>query len=93
MYISIFSDEFYRDIYEVLPIIKEWGLTHVDFRGMINGKPIEKQTDKELYELKAALDRYGLRAGVIQSSLCKVHLPSKERQAEEMEKLEEEIEE
>ena len=56
MYISIFSDEFYQDIYEVLPIIKEWGMTHVDFRGMINGKPIEKQTDEELYELKAALD-------------------------------------
>ena len=88
MYVSIFSDEFYQDIYRVLPVIKEWGMTHVDFRGMINGKPIEKQSDDELYELKAALDRYGLKAGVIQSSLCKVHLPDKERQAREMEKLE-----
>ena len=88
MYISIFSDEFYKDIYEVLPVIKEWGMTHVDFRGMINGKPIEKQTDEELYALKAALDNYGLKAGVIQSSLCKVHLPDKERQEKEMEKLE-----
>ena len=84
MYISIFSDEFYKDIYEVLPVIKEWGMTHVDFRGRINGKPIEKQTDEELYELKAALDSYGLKAGVIQSSLCKVHLPDKERQEMEM---------
>lgn len=88
MYLSIFSDELYKDIYEVLPILKSWGMTHVDFRGMINGKPIEKQTDEELYELKAALDRYGLKAGVIQSSLAKVHLPDKERQREEMEKLE-----
>ena len=88
MYLSIFSDELYKDIYEVLPILKSWGMTHVDFRGMINGKPIEKQTDEELYELKAALDRYGLKAGVIQSSLAKVHLPDKERQKEEMEKLE-----
>lgn len=88
MYISIFSDEFYKDIYEVLPIIKEWGMTHVDFRGMVNGKPIENQTDEELYELKKALDSYGLKAGVIQSSLCKVHLPDKERQQQEMEKLE-----
>ena len=88
MYISIFSDEFYQDIYKVLPVIKEWGMTHVDFRAMINGKPIEKQTDEELYELKAALDKYGLKAGVIQSSLCKVHLPDAERQAEELEKLE-----
>ena len=88
MYISIFSDEFFKDVYEVLPIIKEWGMTHVDFRGMINGKPIENQTDEELYELKAALDKYGLKAGVIQSSLCKVHLPDKARQEAEMEKLE-----
>lgn len=88
MYVSIFSDELYQDIYQVLPVIKEWGMTHVDFRGMINGKPIEKQTDEELYALKAALDSYGLKAGVIQSSLCKVHLPDKERQQREMEKLE-----
>ena len=88
MYISIFSDELYKDIYEVLPIIKQWGLTHVDFRGRINGKPIEKQTDEELYALKAALDEYGLKPGVIQSSLCKVHLPDTDRQAREMEKLE-----
>lgn len=88
MYISIFSDEFYKDVYEVLPIIKSWGMTHVDFRGMINGKPIENQTDEELYALRDALDRYGLKAGVIQSSLCKVHLPDKARQEEEMKKLE-----
>jgi len=88
MYISIFSDEFYKDIYEVLPIIKEWGMTHVDFRGMINGKGIEYQTDEELYALRAALDKYGLKAGVIQSSLCKVHLPDEARRAQEMEKLE-----
>ncbi len=88
MYISIFSDEFFKDVYEVLPIIKEWGMEYVDFRAMINGKPIEQQTDEELYALKAALDQYGLKAGVIQSSLCKVHLPDAERQAKEMEKLE-----
>ena len=88
MYISIFSDEFYKDIYEVLPVMKEWGMTHVDFRGMINGKPIEKQSEEELHELKKTLDKYGLKAGVIQSSLCKVHLPDRERQKQEMEKLE-----
>lgn len=88
MYLSIFSNEFYQDIYEVLPVIKSWGMTHVDFRGMINGKPIEKQTEEELHLLKKALDAHGLKAGVIQSSLCKVHLPGPERQAQEMEKLE-----
>ena len=88
MYVSIFSDELYMDIYEALPILKEWGMTHVDFRGRINGKTIERQTDEELYALKAALDSYGLKPGVIQSSLCKVHLPDAARQAKEMEKLE-----
>ena len=86
MYISIFTDELYMDIYEALPILKEWGMTHVDFRGMINGKTIENQTDEELYALKAALDEHGLKPGVIQSSLCKVHLPDAARQAREMEK-------
>lgn len=88
MYLSIFSDEFYKDIYEVLPILKEWGMTHVDFRAMINGKKIEDQTDEELRQLKRALDEYGLKAGVIQSALCKVHLPDAERQALEMKRLE-----
>lgn len=88
MYISIFSDELYKDIYEVLPIIKSWGMTHVDLRAMINGKKIEDQTEEELRALKKALDEYGLKAGVIQSSLCKVHLPSAERQAKEMQRLE-----
>ena len=88
MYISIFSDELAMDIHQALPILKSWGMTHVDFRGMINGKTIERQTDQELYDLKAALDKYGLKPGVIQSSLCKVHLPDAERQAKEMEKLE-----
>ncbi len=88
MYISIFSDEFYKDIYDVLPIIKDWGMTHVDFRAMINGKKIEDQTTEELRKLKKTLDEYGIKPGVIQSALCKVHLPDAERQALEMKRLE-----
>lgn len=88
MYISVFSDEFYEDVYEVLPKIASWGMKYVDFRSMVNGKPIEKQSVEELKCLKAKLDELGLKTGVIQSSLCKVHLPDKERIEEEMEKLE-----
>lgn len=88
MYISVFSDEFYEDVYEVLPKIASWGMKYVDFRGMINGKPIEKQSVEELKCLKAKLDELGLKAGVIQSSLCKVHLPEQERVEKELEKLE-----
>ena len=37
MNISIFTDELYVDVDKALPVIKGWGVTHVDFRGMING--------------------------------------------------------
>ena len=88
MYRSVFSDELFLDAKAALPIIKSWGSDYVDFRGMVNGKGIEYQNDEELYELKALLDDLGLKVGVLQSSLCKVHLPDRERQQKEQEKLE-----
>ncbi len=88
MYPSIFSDELFLDAKLVLPILKKWGMTHVDFRGMVNGKPIEEQTDEELKTLKAQLDELGMKTAVIQSSLCKVHLPDKQGLTKEEKKLE-----
>jgi len=88
MYQSIFTDELSMDAKVALPIIKSWGLEHVDFRGMINDKGIEFQTEAELRALKKQLDELGFTVAVLQSSLCKVHLPDKERQAQELEKLE-----
>jgi hypothetical protein len=41
MFISIFSDELGLDVAEALPIIKSWGLSHVDFRSKVFGKGIE----------------------------------------------------
>ena len=87
MYISVFTDELKKEVTSVLPIYAEWGMKYVDFRGLVNGMPIEKQSEKQLKELKAQLDDLGLKTGVIQSSLCKVHLPDAERQKSEMEKL------
>ncbi len=87
MYLSIFTDEFFEDVYTALPKIASWGMTHVDFRGRIGGKPIEKLTDEELKKLKSTLDTLGLKTGVIQSSLAKVHLPDEIRVKAEMEKL------
>ena len=46
-----------------------------------------KDLSDQLSALKRALDDTGLKAGVIQSSLCKVHLPDRERMAREMQKL------
>lgn len=88
MFLSLFTDELAMDFYEALPILKEWGMKYVDFRGRVNGKPIERQTDEELRELKRVLDENGMKVGALQSSLCKVHLPDAARRAEEMEKLE-----
>ncbi len=88
MYISVFSDELGLDYKQALPIFADLGLTHVDLRALINGKGIHNQTDEELKLLKADLKAYGLVPTVLQSSLCKVHLPSEERVKLEMEKLE-----
>ncbi|MCL2479819.1 MAG: Gfo/Idh/MocA family oxidoreductase [Treponema sp.] len=88
MYRSVFTDELYMDAAAALPIIKSWDCEYADFRGMINGKGIEFQTDAELKALKAQMDGLGLKTGVLQSSLCKVHLPDRERQQKELERLE-----
>lgn len=88
MYISLFTDEFYEDIYTVLPKVAAWGMEYVDFRGRIGGKTIEKLDNSELKKLRSTLDSLGLKTGVIQSSLCKVHLPDRERICAEREKLE-----
>ena len=87
MFISLFTDEFGEDVYKVLPVVAGWGMKYVDFRGLINGKGIEQQTDAELRELKRALDSYGLKTGVLQSAVGKVHMPDKERLQLEMDKL------
>ncbi len=88
MYISVFTDELKKEVTSVLPVFAEWGMKYVDFRGLINGMPIEKQSEAQLKALKAQLDDLGLKTGVIQSSLCKVHLPDQKRHNMEMEKLE-----
>ena len=48
MYISIFTDELGLDAGKAIPIIKSWGVNHVDFRGRVFRKGIEMLDDKEL---------------------------------------------
>ncbi|MCL2707570.1 MAG: Gfo/Idh/MocA family oxidoreductase [Defluviitaleaceae bacterium] len=88
MRISVFTDELFMDASKAMPIIASWGCETVDFRGSVNGKGIEYQTDEELRALKARLDSLGLVSGVLQSSLCKKHLPGADIMLMEMEKLE-----
>ena len=88
MYISVFTDELKQEVTQILPTFAQWGMEYVDFRGLINGAPIERQSDEQLRALKAQLDSLGLKTGVIQSSLCKKHLPEADVVKDEMEKLE-----
>ncbi len=88
MFLSIFTDELGVDIEQALPVIRSWGLEHVDLRGRIFRKGCERLSKEECARVKELLSENGLTLGAFQSSLAKVHLPGKDRQAEELEKLE-----
>ncbi len=88
MFISVFTDELHREVTETLPIFASWGMKYVDFRGLVNGKAIENQTDEELRALKGQLGSLGLECAVLQSSLCKVHMPDEAGIKRELAKLE-----
>ncbi|MFO7957909.1 MAG: TIM barrel protein [Candidatus Brocadiia bacterium] len=88
MYLSVFTDELGLDIGEALPIIKSWGLEHVDLRGRVLGTHFENLDPERLPELRRMLDDHGLKVGCLESSLCKVHLPEQDRREVEKEKLE-----
>lgn len=88
MFLSIFTDELKIDITEGLPILKNWGYSHVDLRGWFYGTHFEKLSVEQLHDLRNLLAEYGMTVGCLQSSLAKVHLPDSERQQAEAKKLE-----
>jgi len=88
MFLSIFSDELRLDVEQAFPVIGSWGLEHVDLRGRVFKKGCERLTKDEIARVKELLDANGLALGAFQSSVAKVHLPDRERQAAELEKLE-----
>ncbi len=88
MFISVFSDELGVDVTKAVPIIRSWGVQHVDFRGLVYGKGIEALSDAQLKDLRELVDDNGMAVGCLQTSLCKVHLPDEARQKKEAEKLE-----
>jgi len=88
MFISVFTDELGKEVTTSLKTFADWGMKYVDFRMRVNGLPIEKQSKEQLKTLKAQLDEYGLKTAVIQSSLCKKHLPDADFIKAEREKLE-----
>lgn len=88
MFLSIFSDELALDFPETLPILKSWGLSHVDLRGRVLGKHFEGLTPEDLSQVRKLIDEHGFKIGCLQSSLAKVHLPDKAGQQAEAQKLE-----
>jgi sugar phosphate isomerase/epimerase len=88
MFASIFSDELGIDLAEGLPIIRSWGLEHVDLRGKVFGEEAEWLPAERLPELGKLLDDHGAKVGCLQSSLAKAHLPDADRRRSESEKLE-----
>lgn len=87
MYITVFTDELGLEASEAAPIVKEWGASAVDLRGKINEKPIQKQSDEELKDLKKLIDDQGLSVACLESPLGKVHFPDEEAMAKEWETL------
>jgi len=88
MFQSVFTDELAIGFMEALDTLASWGLKHVDLRGGVFGRSVEALSDEQLGEVKVALEQRGLAVGALESSLAKVHLPEKDRRAQEAEKLE-----
>jgi len=88
MFPSVFTDELKKDFSKTLPILKSWGLEHVDLRGLVFGRAFEDLTEQQLAQVKQLLHENGMHIGCLQSSLAKVHLPDAERQRAEQRKLE-----
>jgi predicted dehydrogenase/sugar phosphate isomerase/epimerase len=88
MFPSVFTDELAMDFAQTLPIIKSWGLKHVDLRGRIFGRSLDKLSAEQLTEMKKLLAEHEMSIGCLQSSLCKVHWPNAEGRREEEQKLE-----
>lgn len=87
MFPSVFSDELGLDLTEAGPVIRSWGLAHVDLRGRVFGKHFEQLDGDELRRLRQLLKDHGLKVGCLQSSLAKVQLPDRDRLAAESAKL------
>jgi predicted dehydrogenase/sugar phosphate isomerase/epimerase len=88
VFLSIFTDEIGKDVSEALPVIRSWGLRHVDLRGKVFGGGIEFVPPERLGELRKLLEEHGLKVGCLQTSLAKVHLPDERRRQAEAAKLE-----
>ena len=70
---SAFADEYSSDFEEQLKALNGYGIEYIEPRG-INGKNISVLDDGEVQEVKALLDKYGIKASAIGSPLGKVNI-------------------
>lgn len=68
--LSAFADEAGSSLREQIAALKRNGINYIEPRN-INGKPILTLSDEELYEVKAELDKNGIKVGSLGSPIGK----------------------
>ncbi len=71
--ISGFSDEIDENIEKQFEHLNNLGISYFEPRG-INGKNISELTDKEVFELKATMDKYSIKVSSIGSPIGKIDI-------------------
>ncbi len=72
--ISAFADEASREIRKQIEACKKNGITHIELRGLDDGKSINKITPEEAKELRKILDEGGIGVSAIGSGYGKIEI-------------------
>lgn len=70
---SAFSDEIAEDIVTQFTVLNKLGIKYFEPRG-VNGKNIAELNDEEVVELKAQMQKYGIKASSIGSPIGKIKI-------------------
>ncbi len=73
MILSAFSDEYATSFEEQLVGMNRFGINHIELRH-VNGKNVAELSKEDGREIKAMLERYGIRVSAIGSPLGKIRL-------------------
>ncbi len=73
MILSAFSDEYATSFEEQLAGMNRFGINHIELRH-VNGKNVAELSKEDGREIKAMLERYGIRVSAIGSPLGKIRL-------------------
>ena len=70
---SAFSDEIAEDIDTQFTVLNKLGIKYFEPRG-VNGKNISELNDEQVVELKAQMEKYGIKASSIGSPIGKIKI-------------------